>query len=62
MNEVYGPDYLSKTRVKGWSQNFRNGEVSLRDKARPGQARRAITDDTVEKVDAIVQVNRRITA
>ena len=61
MKSVYGDDSPSYDTVVRWKRNFQTGHMSLTDEPRSG--RPSLTDDmdTIKKVEALVQEDRRVT-
>ena len=49
------------TSVNEWQKRFCEGRTSLQDDSLPGQARRGITPDVIERIDGLIRENRRIT-
>ncbi|KAF8791550.1 Protein GVQW3 like protein [Argiope bruennichi] len=56
MSAMYGKNSISRARVFEWNKRFREGQVSLKDSSRPGQAHLVIAT-----VDAAVRNDRRRT-
>jgi histone-lysine N-methyltransferase SETMAR len=57
---VYG-DVLSVVAVRKWVRRFKDGDLSLEDHARPGQAHVVVKPENVAAVDVLIQKDRRIT-
>ncbi|KAF8771221.1 Protein GVQW3 like protein [Argiope bruennichi] len=55
ISAVYGKNGMSRARVFKWSKRFREGQVSLKDNSRPGQAHFVITPSVIAAVDAAVR-------
>ncbi|XP_046565262.1 protein GVQW3-like [Haliotis rubra] len=60
MKSVYGDDSPSYDTVVRWKRNFQTGHMSFTE---PRSGRPSLTDDmdTVNKVEALSQENRRVT-
>lgn len=50
MNQVYGADCLSRSRVHEWFNRFKNGREDLNDDDHPGPAFTVITPESIEIV------------
>jgi transposase len=60
MQAVYGNACVSKTTVKDWCRQFRQGRQSTADMARPGPARVATTPANIAAVETAMRGNRRM--
>ena len=58
MKVQYGEACLSQQQVYEWSRKFANGVTLVEDAARPGQAQRVVTPQTIAAVEATVIENR----
>jgi hypothetical protein len=56
MSAVYGEHSMSRSGVMAWHKRFREGLVSLKDDARPGQAHRVITPDDIATLDGHIHI------
>jgi len=61
MNVQYGDACLSLQQVYEWTRKFMNGNSSVADSPRPGQAHREVTPEGIAAVETIVKENRRVT-
>jgi len=61
MKVQYGDACLSLQQVYQWTGNSMNGNSSVTDCPRPGQARRVVTPEGSAAVEAIVKENGRVT-
>ena len=57
---VYGEQCMSRARVFLWFKRFRDGRRSTENDKRSGRPNRAVTNDTVAKVDELIRGDRRI--
>ena len=61
MVAVYGGDSVSDKSVRKWSACYREGQESLRNDPRPGQANKVITAELIDKVNDLVRSDWRVT-
>ncbi|XP_063215963.1 histone-lysine N-methyltransferase SETMAR-like [Bacillus rossius redtenbacheri] len=60
MSVVYGENLMSDGVVREWCRKFREGRIDVHDEG--GQGRKSVaTDETVQRVDAVVRERRRFT-
>jgi len=57
----YGDACLSLQQVYEWTRKFMNGNSSVTDSPRPGQAHPVVTPEAIGAVEAIVKENRLVT-
>lgn len=58
---VHGDEAMSRSRVFEWFARFRDGRESTEDDERSGRPRSSRTDENVERVQALVRSDRRMT-
>nr|CAH7750037.1 unnamed protein product [Callosobruchus chinensis] len=61
VKKAYRDAALSKTRVYQWFSSFKNGEMSIEDQPRPGRPSTSRNDENIEKINALVREDRRLT-
>ena len=60
LTEAYGEDRVSCACMFEWHKRFLEGRESLKDVDPPGHPRKAVTDDNIEKVQDVIQKDRRL--
>lgn len=60
IQEAYGDQALSKTRVFEWHKKFKDGQESLEDAPRAGRPSTSKTDVNRNTIDAMLQEDRRL--
>ena len=60
LQEVYGDDTMSRTRVFGWHRRFKNGREEVEDDHWSGRPSTSRTDENVERVRQKVRSDRRL--
>ena len=58
IQEAYGDQALSKTRVFEWHKKFKDGQESLEDAPRAGRPSTSKTDVNHNTIDAMLQEDR----
>ena len=61
LQEVYGDDTMSRTRLFEWHRRFKDGREEMEDDRRSGRPSTSRTDENVERVRQKVRSDRRIT-
>ena len=61
LQEVYGDDTMSKTRLFEWHSRFKEGREEVKDDHRSGKPSTSSTDENVERVRQKVRSDRRLT-
>ena len=61
LEAVYGNAALGKTAIYAWVERFRSGRISLEDDKRSGRPITSVTQQRINRVDEMVQADRRIT-
>ena len=61
LQEVYGDDTMSRTRLFEWHRRFKEGREEVKDDHRSGRPSIRRTDKNVERVRQNVQSNRHLT-
>ena len=61
LQEVYGNDRMSKTRLFEWHRRFREGREEVEDDHRSGRPSISRTDESVERVRQKARSDRRLT-
>ena len=61
LQEVYGNDTMSRTRLFEWHGRFREGREEVEDDHRSGRPSTSRTDENVERVRQKVRSDRRLT-
>lgn len=61
INQVYGDESLSRTRVYEWYTRFKDGRESVEDDDRCGRPSTARNDETIARVREIIRSDRRQT-
>ncbi|XP_064486050.1 protein GVQW3-like [Ornithodoros turicata] len=60
VQEVYDDNAMSRMRVFEWHKRFTEGWENVEDDERPGRPVTATTEEVVEKINAIVRNDRRL--
>jgi len=58
---AYGNVCMGASSVRRWVKHFKDGNTSIQDQLRSGHPRTALTERNKERVDEIIQDNRRVT-
>jgi hypothetical protein len=61
LKQAYGEDCLSHIQCCKWYQRFKSGTMSTEDDPKTGQPSTSMDDNHVEKVNAVIRENRRVT-
>ena len=61
LQEVYGDDTMSRTRIYEWHRRFKEGREEVEDDHRGGKPSTSRTDENAECVRQKVQSDRRLT-
>ena len=61
LQEVYGDDTMSRTRLFEWRRRFKEGREKVEDDHRSGRPSTSRTDENVERVRQKVRSDRRLT-
>ncbi|KAI6652406.1 hypothetical protein LOD99_7420 [Oopsacas minuta] len=61
MQDIYGDECPSKATIYRWIERFDNGDEELHDDPRPGRPTSSKTRSNIERVQTILDENRRIT-
>ena len=61
LQEVYGNDTMSRTRLFEWHRRFKEGREEVEDDQRSGMPSTSRTDENVERVRQKVRSDRRLT-
>ena len=61
LQEVYGDETMSRSRVFEWHKRFKDGREDVEDDSRSGRPSTSRTDDNVERVKQVVRADRRMT-
>ena len=61
LQEVYGDDAMSRTRLFEWHRRFKKGRENVEDDHRSGSSSTSRTDEKVERVRQKVRSDRRLT-
>ena len=61
LQEVYGDDTMSRTRIYEWHRRFKEGREEVEDDHRSGKPSTSRTDENAERVRQKVQSDRRLT-
>ena len=54
LQNIYGADYMSCTRVFEWHKHFKSGCEEVEDDPKPGQPSISKTADNIERVNALI--------
>jgi len=58
---AYGSVCMGESSVRRWVKHFKDGNTSIQDQPRSGRPRSASTERNKERVDEIIQDDRRVT-
>ena len=61
LQEVYGDDMMSRTRLFEWHRRFKEGREEVEDKYKSGRPSTSRTDENVERVRQKVRSDHRLT-
>lgn len=61
LQQVYGDDCLSRTRVFEWFKRFQDGREDISDDLRTGRPCSVKTDENIERIGNLVRQDRRLT-
>jgi hypothetical protein len=61
LKQAFGETALRRTKAFEWYSRFKNGRKSIDDGPHTGQQATARTNDTVERINAVIRGNRRLT-
>ena len=61
LQRAYGSVCMGASSVRRWVKHFKNGNTSIQDEPRSGRRRTASTERNKERMDEIIQDDRRVT-
>lgn len=61
LQRAYGSVCMGASSVRRWVKHFKDGKTSIQDEPRSGRPRTASTERNKERVDEIIQDDRRVT-
>ena len=61
LQRAYGSVCMGASSVRRWVKHFKDGNTSIQDEPRSGRPRTASTERNMERVDEIIQDDRRVT-
>src|SRR5215469_3766384 len=61
LHRAYGSVCMGVSSVRRWVKHFKDGNTSIQDQPRSGRPRTASTERNKERVDEIIQDDRRVT-
>ena len=61
LNQAYGENCMSRTQCYEWFKRFKERRMAVGEDPRPGRRSTSIDDDHVERIRALIRVNRRLT-
>ena len=61
LQRAYGSACMGASSVRRWVKNFKDGNTSIQDEPRSGRPRTASTERNKERMDEIIQDDRRVT-
>ena len=61
LQRAYGSVCMGASSVRRWLKHFKDGNTSIQDQPRSGRPRTASTERNKERVDEIIQDDRRVT-
>jgi len=61
LQHAYGSVCMGASSVRRWVKHFKDGNTSIQDQPRSGRPRTASTERNKERVDEIIQDNKRVT-
>jgi len=61
LQRAYGSVCMGASSVRRWVKHFKDGKTSIQDQPRSGRPRAASTERNKERVDEIIQDDRRVT-
>ena len=61
LQRAYGSVCMGASSVRRWVKHFKDGNTSIQDEPRSGRPRTASTERNKERVDEIIQDDRRVT-
>ena len=60
-NKTYGENCTSRMQCYEWFKHFKEGRMSVGEDPRPGRISTSANDDHIDRVRAVIRVNRRLT-
>ena len=61
LQRAYGSVCMGASSVRRWVEHFKDGNTSIQDELRSGRPRTASTERNKERMDEIIQEDRRVT-
>ena len=61
LQRAYGSVCLGTSSVQRWVKHFKDGNTSIQDQPRSGRPRTASVERNMERVDEIIEDDRRVT-
>jgi hypothetical protein len=61
LQQSFGETALSRSKTSEWYSRFKNGRTSIDDDPHTGRPSTARTNETVDRVNAVIRGNRRLT-
>jgi hypothetical protein len=61
LQQAFGETALSRSKTSEWYSRFKNGRTSIDDNPHTGRPSMARTNETVDRVNAVIRGNRRLT-
>ncbi|PNF40096.1 hypothetical protein B7P43_G10713 [Cryptotermes secundus] len=61
LQRAYGSVCMGESSVRRWAKHFKDGNTSIEDEPRSGRPRTTSTESNKERVDEIIQDDRRVT-
>jgi histone-lysine N-methyltransferase SETMAR len=61
LQQIFGETALSRSKIFEWYSRFKNGRTSIDDDPHKGRPSTARTNETVDRINAVIRGNRRLT-
>jgi transposase len=61
MLALYGARTMHQRKIYEWIESFKEGRTSVMDENRPGRPLTSRTDQHIQRVDALIREDRRLT-